>query len=190
MATEQDLGLLKALADRSRMRILGALSQQPRCGEELVQRLKLAPSTVSSHLRRLEEAGLVERTREQYYVVYRLKPDRLSPTLMELVAPEEADRRAQDERTARYRRKVLRAFLREGRLVSIPSQRRKRRILLEEILQRLRTEGLFEPGTSVPERELNRHLVEYHDDVCFLRREMICEGLLERAGGEYWSPRE
>ena len=62
--------LLKALADRSRIRIVNALDGKPQYVEELSERLNLAPSTVSFHLKKLEDAGLVHSKKEQYYTVY------------------------------------------------------------------------------------------------------------------------
>ena len=57
--SDELVGLFKALADANRLKILGLLSQQPYSGEELAALLKLKPSTVSHHLSKLAEVGLV-----------------------------------------------------------------------------------------------------------------------------------
>lgn len=54
------VGLAKALADESRLRILLALRQSELCVCELTEMLDLAPSTVSKHLSILRQAGLAE----------------------------------------------------------------------------------------------------------------------------------
>ncbi len=76
--------------------------------------------------------------------------------------------------------KVRRTFLRDGRLIRIPSQRSKRLVVLDFLAQE------FEPGHRYPEREVNRRLRAYHDDVASLRRYLVDEELLQRDRGEYW----
>jgi hypothetical protein len=76
--------------------------------------------------------------------------------------------------------RVRRAFLRDGRLVGIPARRSKRLVVLDFLAQ------AFEPGRRYPEREVNRRLRAYHDDVAALRRYLVDEGFLERDRGEYW----
>lgn len=76
--------------------------------------------------------------------------------------------------------KVRRTFLRDGRLIRIPSQRSKRLVVLDFLAQE------FEPGRRYPEREVNRRLRAYHDDVASLRRYLVDEELLQRDRGEYW----
>ena len=44
----------------------------------------------------------------------------------------------------------------------------------------------FEPGRRYPEREVNRRLRAYHDDVAAMRRHLVDEGFLRRERGEYW----
>ncbi|MEH1126145.1 DUF2087 domain-containing protein [Micromonospora sp. CPCC 206061] len=77
--------------------------------------------------------------------------------------------------------KVLRTFLRDGRLVSIPAKASKRRVLLEHIAR------AFEPGVKLPEREVDAVLRAFYEpDWVSLRRYLIDEGLMSREGGLYW----
>ncbi len=78
-----------------------------------------------------------------------------------------------------YRDKVLRTFFRHGRLTQIPTQLKKRLIILEKLA------GEFEPERRYPEREVNQILLDFHEDVATLRREMIGHGLMERDRGIY-----
>jgi len=171
--------VFKALADASRLRILAALLEEPRYVEVLAERLNLSASTVSFHLKKLESAGLVESRREQYYVVYRPVAGMLERRLVDFVGLDPADARAQDSREEAYRRKVLSAFFAYGKLKSIPVQRKKRRIVLEQLVQG------FEHERDYTEREVNLVLADSHDDFCTLRREMILEKLMTRAEGVY-----
>ena len=51
--------LFKCLADATRLEIVCALSDGPKYVELLSQRLDRTPSTISFHLKKLEEAGLL-----------------------------------------------------------------------------------------------------------------------------------
>ncbi len=62
----------KALADETRLRILGVLRSCPFNVHELTQILRIGQSRVSRHLKILAEAGLVESRREGMWVYYRL----------------------------------------------------------------------------------------------------------------------
>lgn len=78
------------------------------------------------------------------------------------------------------RARVMRAFVRNGRLSAIPARAGKRRVILEELAQ------LFEPGRRYTEDEVNDVLREWHPDVAALRRYLVDEQLMDRAAGEYW----
>jgi ArsR family transcriptional regulator, arsenate/arsenite/antimonite-responsive transcriptional repressor len=66
------LAITKALSDPSRVRALSAMRGGELCLCQLVELLKLAPSTASQHLSLLHEAGLVERRKEGRWHYYRL----------------------------------------------------------------------------------------------------------------------
>ena len=174
--------LFKCLADQSRLRILQSLSLEDMYVERLAERLGVTPPTVSFHLKKLAEAGLVRSYRTQYYAMYTLNREMLEARMIDLIRqePEEAD--AQTQRDQAYRQKVLAAFFEYGKLKSIPAQKKKERIVLEELIKG------FEPGRRYTEREVNIILADAYDDFCTLRRDMIGEGLLCRENGVYWRP--
>ena len=74
---------------------------------------------------------------------------------------------------------VIAAFFEYGKLKSIPSQRKKERICLEEIAK------AFEIGKKYDEKEVNAKIEDFFDDYCTIRRDMISEGIMEREGTEY-----
>jgi ArsR family transcriptional regulator, arsenate/arsenite/antimonite-responsive transcriptional repressor len=63
---------IKALADGNRLRILRLLLDRPRCVCELQTALGITQPSVSKHLRILEEAELVDKTRQGQFIDYRL----------------------------------------------------------------------------------------------------------------------
>jgi hypothetical protein len=76
--------------------------------------------------------------------------------------------------------KVLRAFVRDGRLTQIPVTHAKRLVILDRLAQE------FEPGHRYSEAMVNLVLGKWHPDTAALRRYLVDEGYLDRADGEYW----
>jgi ArsR family transcriptional regulator len=66
-----------ALADPTRLAILGALSGQPRCVCEVNEAVPVAANVLSYHLKVLREAGLVSATRRGRWVDYAVVPETL-----------------------------------------------------------------------------------------------------------------
>lgn len=62
--------LMKALSDPNRVRIVKLLEDRTLCVCEIQKVLGLAQPTVSSHLKILEEAGLVDRARQGTWILY------------------------------------------------------------------------------------------------------------------------
>lgn len=69
------LTIAKALSDESRVRTLMFLRDGELCVCQLIEMLRLAPSTVSKHMALLHGAGLIEARKEGRWMFYRL-PDR------------------------------------------------------------------------------------------------------------------
>jgi ArsR family transcriptional regulator, arsenate/arsenite/antimonite-responsive transcriptional repressor len=69
--------LFKALADPTRVRIVNVLAttDEPVCVCELIEPLGLAQPTVSHHLKKLTEAGLLEREQRGKWAYFSLKRD-------------------------------------------------------------------------------------------------------------------
>jgi ArsR family transcriptional regulator, arsenate/arsenite/antimonite-responsive transcriptional repressor len=69
--------LFRALGDSSRVKIVNVLatSDEPMCVCELTEPLGLTQPTVSHHLKRLLDAGLVEREQRGRWAYYSLNPD-------------------------------------------------------------------------------------------------------------------
>jgi len=171
----------KALADTNRLRIVGLLAQKEATGEELAAVLHLHPATISHHMARLREAGLVEARAESYYSVYRLKLDVIHALAKQLFSTASLAAVAADLDADAYDKKVLDDFMSSsGRLKTIPAQRKKRNVILRFILRE------FKPGQRYSERQINNILKRYHADTALLRREMVEEKLLARHGGQYW----
>ena len=83
MSMDQSVTTLKALADRSRLRIVLALSNHEElCACQITGLLQATGATVSRHLAVLQRAGLVKRRRQGRWIWYRLAPRRSHQTLL------------------------------------------------------------------------------------------------------------
>ena len=188
---EELLGFFKALGDEKRLKIVGLLAQKPLCVEELAAILDLSAATVSHHLRKLVEAGLVKASAEGYYNVYSLRAETLREMSRRLLSAETFQDTARALDLGGYDRKVLRDYLSEdGNLKTIPAQRKKRDVILRHIVQE------FEPGRRYAETEVNEIISRFHEDYATIRREFIMRRMMDREGGSgcYWrieeKPRE
>lgn len=79
-----------------------------------------------------------------------------------------------------YEGRVLRTFIRQGRLWRLPAKRRKRLVVLQWLAD------LFRPAERYTEAQVNEILLRYHEDPATLRRLMVDEELMQRHGGLYW----
>lgn len=175
----ETLNLLKSIADETRLRILRALDEKDSYAELLAERLNLSQATVSFHMKKLMQAGLVDARREQYYTVYSLRREVFTHTLEELIFRKDRGETAEALREEQYRRKVLKSFMPNGFCEQMPAQLKKRMIVYREIFSR------FEPGRTYTEKEVNAIISEVHADYCTVRRGFIGMGWMERSNGIY-----
>jgi hypothetical protein len=161
------------LADPVRLRVVAALALGAGTIEEVADAAGLSLKDVALAARRLARAGLVHRDGHTLALhTERFGEAARSAAAEAPPAPRMSADPAQDA--------VLRTFLRDGRLVSIPTQLSKRRVVLEHLVH------VFEPGVRYPEREVNALLAAWYPDVAALRRYLVDEALLTRDAGVYW----
>ncbi len=175
------LAFFKALGDANRLKIVGLLAQNSCSVEQLAAMLELRPSTVSHHLARLARVGLVSARAEGYYSLYQLETKSLEAMARKLLSEGTLPALAEDVDKSAYERKVLADFtMPDGSLKTIPSQQKKRLVILRHLVSD------FEPESHYSEKQVNEILARYHTDTATLRREMIASGLLKREKGIYW----
>ncbi len=179
MTEEQVIKLLKCLSDKSRLQIVKNLVKEPMYVELLAERLDLTPPTVSFHLKKLMDSGLVTSEKEQYYMIYRVNREVFGNTLEELILSKATENEAEIERELKYRNKIINSFFERGKLKSIPVQKEKRKIILNVLADK------FEYKREYKEKEVNLILADFHDDFCTLRKYMVEEGLFERVNSSY-----
>ncbi len=72
------LRVMKALSDPNRVRVIKLLENNVLCVCEIQKALGLAQPTISSHMKILEDAGLVEKERQGTWMMYRLVHEQTS----------------------------------------------------------------------------------------------------------------
>ena len=171
------LTFFKAMANESRLRIVGLLAQRERTVQELAEVLSLKEPTVSHHLAVLKDLGLVSVRPDGVMRWHALKEGALAQMNRRLLDGDAAAMAPE----ATWEDRVMAAFVdAEGRLKSIPASRRKRWVVLKWLA------GLFAEGRRYPEAEVNEIIQTRHWDSATLRRELIGHRMLAREGGVYW----
>ena len=181
--SEELVTFFKALADSNRLKIVGLLAEKSYSVEELAELLKLKPSTISHHLSRLAEAGLVRAHTQSYYNVYQLDQSVLQDKARTMFTQRELSNVVAEVDADAYDKKVIKDYSRrDGSLKTLPSQRKKLEAILRYVVQ------AFDIGKHYSEKQVNETLARYNEDTATLRRELVGFGLMQRegGGGDYW----
>jgi len=169
-SVKEKLELLKLLADETRLEILNILMKEDSYVEKIACELSLTSATICYHLKKMESAGVVNCSRSQFYMIYSLNREIFDKPLYELIKKDEEIVDMEEK----YKKEVLSNFFKYGRLTQIPTQRKKREIVLAQILEQ------FDFDREYPEKEVNEIILRYHEDFCTIRREMIAFGMMTR----------
>ena len=168
--------LLGLLADDDRLRTVAALVLHPGPATmaDVTAASGLDVRRAATALSRLANAGVVDQAGDAYI----LRPEvfreaHLSMGHEAAPAPVDSGLGADADR-------VLRVFVRDGRLTQIPAVHSKRLVVLDWLA------NMFEPGRAYPEPEVNETLKAVHPDFAALRRYLVDEEFLHRRDGFYW----
>lgn len=161
------------LGEETRLRVFAALALGSRSIGAIAEHAGVEPRLAVRALRRLERGGIVRR-------------DGTDVELRRDVLAEQARRTS--HAPAPYvepglppaAAAVLRSFLRDGRLTTIPAGAAKRAVVLDHVAR------VFEIGVRYPEREVATLLRAFHPDHAALRRYLVDGGFLSREAGVYW----
>jgi hypothetical protein len=163
--------LIGLLAEPTRMRVFAAVVLGARTPNEVAEGANVTIRESVEALRRLGDGGLV--TTVDGALVARVE-------VFKETMKEHGHRPAEPLDADSARASVLRAFVVDGRLVTIPAAQSKRRVVLEHIV------AGFEPGVRYQEREVDAVLRVWHPDHAALRRHLVDEDLMARDRATYW----
>ncbi|EJW17758.1 metalloregulator ArsR/SmtB family transcription factor [Paenibacillus alvei] len=190
MQVEKVVAYHKALADPTRIKMLILLAEGERNGQDLAEKLFVTPATITHHASKLREASLINERREKNMIYFSLNDYFLKNNAV--AAMNLIYRRAEggtemlNEDHQRMKDSVIRNFIsKEGKLKNIPSQLKKKLIVLEHMVSNL------EMGRKYSEKEINEFIKAYHEDFATIRREFIMHQFLYRENDLYeMNPRE
>lgn len=187
------LDILKALADESRLALLRMVNEEEQAVGDLAQKINLGEPTVSHHLSKLREVGLVSLRmagNQRFYRVNETGLARFKRLVAEIeqMPPEPEPSDTDGSWIAAlgwepWEQQVLREHTSGKTLIRIPSKQKS----LLVVLRWLAT--LFQPEQLYSELEVNTILkTVYAEDFVSLRRDLVDLGYLrrERGGGKYW----
>jgi len=182
--TERDIDTLlkffKALANENRLKIVGILSKRE-CGVgELATTLGLEESTVSHHLTKLKESGIVRMRVIRNDHLHRVDINELLSLQRDLFSSERVAALDGGTTFEAWEQKILKSFIRDSRIHAIPVGYKKKLVILKWLADK------FEMGIKYPEKQLNAIINTYHEDHATLRRYMVDFGFMKREEGIYW----
>jgi Uncharacterized protein conserved in bacteria len=176
----------KALADANRLRMLVLLADGERNGLELAEKLGVTPATVTHHAAKLREASLINERREKNTIYFSLNHYFLKNSAAAAAdfiyrgTNARDELHPMDEELTRLKESVIRNFFdKNGKLKQIPSQLKKKLIVLEHIVAGL------EKSRTYTEKEINAYIKQYHDDFATIRREFIMHQFMFREKEAY-----
>lgn len=181
----------KTLADPTRIKILTLLAKGPMHGQALAGKLGLTPPTITHHMTKLREVGLVKEQRDKNTIYFHLQAERLkrdSEAVWNMVKKQEtfAEESALQEKREKERQRVIQSFFTpDGRLKQIPAQQKKKLYVFEHMLRGLKM------GQKYTEAEISEYIKQFHEDYATIRREFIINHYMYRENGVYeLNPRE
>lgn len=174
------LAFFKALANESRLKIIGILANRECSVSDLADLLDLRESTVSHHLAMLRELDLVRVEAEGNTRIYWLNQEALTQMNKDLFSSDSLATLVQDVDEQSWEDKVLSTFVIDDRLTQIPARLKKRQVILNWLVNK------FEFDRRYSEREVNEIIQRHHPDYASLRRYMIENKLMQRDKGVYW----
>ena len=163
-----------ALADDDRRRVFAAVELGAGTLDEVSSAATLPAARATTALGRLSSVGLIVAGPSGRFEV---AVEALRGAAREALARPPRDEHAASPAAVR---RVLDAFVVDGRIAQLPAAHAKRRVVLDWLAQH------FEPGRRYREPDVNALLRKHLDDVAAGRRYLVDEGFLDRAGGEYW----
>jgi len=171
--------VLKALANETRLKIVGLLALEPRTQAALALALESQPEKLTRHLDLLARSEIIAGQGEESKRVWRLDVRWLQPEgrVVPLLR-----RPPQDEAMAgldAHDAKTLAAFVRDGRLVRVPAVASKQGVVLRWIAAH------FDLDATYPEADVNAALGQLHPDFATLRRMLVDARFMARNNGIY-----
>lgn len=171
----------KALGDLTRVRIIALLQQGPLSGQEIAGKLGLKPPTITHHITKLRDVGLIKERRDKNTIYFSLNTKILEMSAKAIfTVGTGGDSNMEMSVTEKERSAIINNFFtKDGKLKNYPAQRRKKLVVLSHMIKEL------EFGKVYQEKEINEYLKQFHEDYATLRRELIMCQYMYRENNQY-----
>ena len=190
MQLEKVVSYHKALADPTRIKMLILLAEGELNGQILAEKLGVTPATITHHAAKLRAASLIMERREKNTIYFTLNDyflrNSASAALDLIYRRTKGEDEPMDDKNKKLRDSVIRNFFdASGQLKNLPSQLKKKLIVLEHLVSQL------ELGKTYSEKEINTFIKQFHADYATIRREFIMHQYMFREKEQYQlNPRE
>ncbi len=169
----------KVMGDPTRIRIIVLLAKGPHHGQALAGKLGLTPPTITHHIGKLKEIGIIKQKREKNTIYFYLDEDQLRLKSQAIINTAYGKVDDDDEKKDEHQQVLANFMTRDGKLKTIPAQRKKKLMILEHLVKGL------EPGKKYTEKEINEYIKDFHEDYATIRREFIMCHFMYREDGIY-----
>lgn len=174
------IAFYKAIGDPTRLRIVALLRDQKLHGQAIAGKLGLKPPTITHHIDKLREVGLVKESRVKNTIYFSLEKKVLESQASALLSFGKGGLSMLPEISEEERMKILDHFFNaDGKLKTIPAQRKKRMVIMAQLVKGL------DFGTIYSEKEVSDYLKKFYADYATLRRELIVYQFMYRKNGNY-----
>lgn len=176
---ERLLRFFQVFSNESRLKLIGHLANGEKSVGELADLLGVKEPTVSHHLSELKGIGLVEMRAEGTMRIYRLKTRALEDMSKDIFAQNNLAALVKPSELTDEER-ILRTWVKNGRIVGIPAQEKKKQILIRWLANQI------DPQRRWTEKEFSEWLKQFNEDYAFLRRYLVDSHYMARENGIYW----
>ncbi|ASF39167.1 ArsR family transcriptional regulator [Halobacillus halophilus] len=182
MQLDKMVAFHKAAGDPTRLRIIALLRQGPLHGQAIAGKLGLRPPTITHHLKKLKDTGMVYSRRDKNTIYFYLDEKKL--TFMAEAVTRIGDENVKADKewqvTEKEERQILQNFITvDGKLKQMPSQLKKRVVILAYYVK------AFQPGKTYEEKEVNEYIQTFFEDYATVRREWIMHHFMYRENNRY-----
>ncbi|MDN3362656.1 metalloregulator ArsR/SmtB family transcription factor [Priestia megaterium] len=181
MQLDKLVNFYKTLGDPTRIRIIAILKKEPLNGQMIAKKLGLKPPTITHHISKLRDIGLISQRREGNSIYFHLNKERLNYNSKAILNIGGENMTQKDiEVTDKEKQSIVNNFFdTNGKLKNIPSQRKKKVVILAYLLRDL------QHGKVYKEQEINDYVKSYHEDFATIRREWIMNHFMYRENNLY-----
>lgn len=172
----------KIMGDPTRVRIVALLAKGPLHGQAIAGKLGLTAPTITHHLNKMREVHVVYERRDKNTIYFYLNESFIKQQagFLSQLLDKGGEELEDMVDVSLERQKVIRNFFtRDGKLKTIPSQRKKKLIVFEHMVQGLKR------GKRYEEKEINEYIKQFHEDYATIRREFIMNHYMYRENGIY-----